>query len=168
MYLKMQNKESIYDKIEYNDLHEVIMDGIKFNIQTRILENEQQHFWTRLYLKEEIDLPQGCIVEYSYAPTGEKIEMVFTNYDKKNQTDKHFEDLIEYVKEDDKKVLCLLVDMKEINTRQDIPTLRRMFKHSIYFEQMFLRIVDLPFTIITTNEEGTEVRINLEYYDVEY
>jgi len=106
------------------------------------VEKQKEYFWIRIYLKEEDnDLEQGDIITMTYVPTNEKIEMIFGSYEKEGLNRDHNDEVINYVSDDDKKILCCMIDLERINKNSDdIPTLRTFFKNSRYYqENLFLK-----------------------------
>lgn len=107
----------------------------------QVLE-QKEFFWVRLYLNEEDSkLETGDIITMTHTPTNEKIEMIFGAYEKEGLNRDNGDSVIGYVSDDDKKVLCCMVDVTRVNKNsEDIPTLRTFFRNSRYFsENLFLK-----------------------------
>jgi hypothetical protein len=71
------------------------------------------------------------------------------------------EALANYNPDDDKKILCLMVDQEKINKGTDIPFIRTLFKTGIHYEYQLVRRDELLFINSRTNE-------TLNYFDCDY
>ena len=71
------------------------------------------------------------------------------------------DEIMNYTDEVDNKILCLMVDLKDINYSINIPFIRTLFKASRHFEYQLLKRNDLLFI----NNRTAEV---LDYYDVAF
>lgn len=136
-------------------------DGFNRDLQTVVLEEQKLYTWIRVYLNEEDNnLEPGDKVYLKYEPSGEELELLFACYDKKGLV-KDEEEVVEYDSEDDKKVLCLMLDMNEVNYRGDhIPFIRTLFKESIHFEYQVYRRHELK--VISKDKD-----IEFEYYNID-
>lgn len=106
------------------------------------IEKQKEYFWTRIYLKEEDQyLKQGDVITMTYVPTNEKIEMIFGSYEKEGLNKDYNEQVINYVSDDNKSILCCMIDLDRLNKdSEDIPTLRTFFRNSRYYqENLFLK-----------------------------
>jgi len=131
---------------------------------SNIVEKQQIYIWIRLYLKEESSkIEIGDDISMVYKPSGEKLETKFICYGKSDHKteSKDHEDVVNYNHEDDKKVLCLMVDQDKINNGTDIPFIRTLFKTGIHYEYQLLKRDDLVFL----NERTKDT---LEYFDCDY
>jgi hypothetical protein len=147
-----------------SDSERMFLESFKNNIERAVLEESKEYYWLRLYLREECEIENGEVLRLRYAPTEESIDLIFIAYEKKGQTDQFFSDIIEYVKEDDKKILCLMLDIKEVNTRTDIGTLQKLLRCSRVHEDTMLRRQDLLFERKTENNDWAP----LDYYDADF
>lgn len=139
--------ESNGSEIEYED------------VQINVIEEAKVYEWSRLYLSDEYnDIEKGDKVTITYTESGETYDLVFASYNKTGLT-KNADGVIDYTGEDDKKVLCLMVDIKEVENKQDIPLIRTLFRGSKYYTHNLLRRTDLTFT-----HNGNI----LEYYSVDF
>lgn len=135
-------------------------DGFDRSVEMEVTEDSRSYSWTRLYLSEEVDIEKGDVVTLTYQPTGEQMELIFATYNKSSLTkDKYGEDVVDYNPEDDKKVLCLMVDIDEVNNNIEIPFLRTLFKASKWYDHQLLKRNDLKFEV-----NGEE----LDYYSVDF
>jgi hypothetical protein len=129
----------------------------------KIVEEQKVYIWIRLYLKEESNIEIGDDIFMTYKPSGEKLETKFICYDKTSLSKDHddLEKIINFNPEDDKKVLCLMVDQEKINKNTNIPFLRTLFKSGIHYEYQLVRRDDLVFINSRTGEA-------LDYFDCDY
>lgn len=162
-YLKEQ---ALLESKEYNGHVEAMafVANFKNNLERKVLEESKEYYWLRLYLREELEnIEKGNVVRIRYAPTEEILETTFVCYEKKGQTDQHFSDIIEYIKEDDKRTLCLMIDVSHVNKGKNIDTLKKLFKFSHFYEEVILRREDLRFEV-QSNDQWTA----LEYFDADF
>jgi hypothetical protein len=129
----------------------------------KVVEEQKVYIWIRLYLKEESNIEIGDDIFMTYTPSGEKLETKFICYDKTSLSKDHddLEKIINFNPEDDKKVLCLMVDQEKINKGTNIPFIRTLFKSSIHYQYQLLRRDELTFTNSRTGE-------TLDYFDCDY
>lgn len=122
----------------------------------------KEYSWSRVFTKEDVDgLERGDDITFTYVPTGETLTVPFGSYDKVGLANSKDEDVTNYVSDDDKKVLCLLIDIDKINNNSsDIPNIRKNFRFSRhYYEDLFLK-TDLVLTIDKTGEKIDYFRIS--------
>ena len=121
------------------------------NVKIDIVERQKEFFWIRIYLPEEDDkLKTGDTVYISYKPTNEKLEMIFGGYEKEGLNRDHNDEVINYVNEDDKSILCCMIDLNRVNKdSDDIPTVRTFFRNSRHYVEEIYRKTDI---IISTEE----------------
>jgi hypothetical protein len=129
--------------------------------EVSIIETQKIYLWIRLYLKEEVDIIDGDDYIMEYSPSGENIIAKFISYGKKNLHRDELDQIVNFDPEVDKKVLCLMVDENEINTRKDIPFIRTLFKVSKFYEFQVIRRSDLTFKNLRTN-------IIVDYIDCDF
>mgnify|MGYP003473482933 FL=1 len=129
----------------------------------RVLEESKEYIWVRLFTNiEYVDsLEIGDIIKMEYVESGESIEMIFASYEKKGLYKNNEDEIMNYTDEVDNKILCLMVDLKDINYSINIPFIRTLFKASRHFEHQLLKRNDLLFI----NNRTAEV---LDYYDVAF
>ena len=71
------------------------------------------------------------------------------------------EQVINYNPEDDKRILCLMIDADRIdNNSSDIPFIRTLFRIGKYYEAQILRNSDL----LITDSSGNK----LEFFDIDF
>jgi hypothetical protein len=129
------------------------------------IETEKQlvYIWLRLYVKDEVeDIKEGDNIYITYSPTGEKLQSKFICFGKKNSIrDAESEDQIQMSQEDDPKCLILMVNEETIQTGDDIPFIRSLFKISRHYEFQVYRREELIFINQRTGE-------TIQYYDCDF
>lgn len=129
---------------------------------TRIVEEQKVFFWIRLYLKDENpNLEIGDDILITWTPSGEKLDTKFAVYGKQGLGKDHDGEVTNYNPEDDKRVLCLLIDTKMVNLNDDIPFIRTLFKTGYHYEYQLVKRDELQFII---KRNG----IVLDYYDCDF
>jgi len=126
----------------------------------KILEEQKVYIWIRLYLKEESDVEIGDDIFMTYTPSGEKLETKFICFGKEGM-EKDNDGLVNWNSEENKKVLCLMVNQDKINKGTDIPFIRTLFKTGIHYEYQLVRRDELLFINSRTGE-------TLDYFDCDY
>jgi hypothetical protein len=127
----------------------------------KIVEEQKVYIWIRLFLKEESDVQPGDDIMMTYAPSGEQLETKFICYGKTDMGKDYNGEIINYNPEDDKKILCLMVDQEKINKGTNIPFLRTLFKSGIHYQYQLVRRNELLFINNRTGE-------TLDYFDCDY
>lgn len=127
----------------------------------KVIEEQKVYVWVRLYLKEEANLETGDDVVITYTPSGEKLETKFICYGKSDLGKDHDDEIVNFNAEDNKKVLCLMVDQDKINKGTDIPFIRTLFKTGIHYQYQLVRRDELLFINSRTGE-------TLDYFDCDY
>lgn len=162
---KISTNKSYYDSI-VEQTQQLDLDNIEFKdsnwkSRTDIIESQKTFFWIRVYLKEEIELKPDQDVTMEYTPTSEKLQTRFICYAKKGLDKDADDQVVNYNAEDNKKVLCLMVDSDRINTNSsDIPFVRSLFKIGRYYQPQVMRLTELTLT----DASGK----NIEYFDIDF
>jgi hypothetical protein len=174
----IKEKSSETNKTEYGYLSEqarqINLDEVKFDpnsdlpidrrpINTKI-EKQKVYFWIRVYLYKEMNTEPGDEIIIKYLPSGESMDSKFICYAKVGGELKYEQGEVvsNYNAEDNKKVLCLMVDEERINyNSDDIPYLRKLFKIGRYFEYELVRRTELELINNRTKKP-------LDYYDIEF
>lgn len=153
--------ESIIEQIKSLDI-ENISDEVDNSPTTNIVEEQKIYFWIRLYLKEESsNINIGDDVIINWKPSGEQLETKFIAYGKKGLDKNHDGEVTQYVNEDDKRVLSLMIDTKMVNFNDEIPFIRTLFKTGYHYEYQLVKRTDLVFINKRNN-------IELDYYDCDF
>jgi hypothetical protein len=126
----------------------------------KVVEEQKVYIWIRLFLKEEADVEVGDDVIMTYTPSGEKLETKFICFGKEGM-EKDQDGLTNWNSEENKKVLCLMVDQDIINKGTDIPFIRTLFKVGIHYQYQLVRRSELLFINTRTGE-------TLDYFDCDY
>ena len=125
----------------------------------QVVEEQKVYFWIRLYLKEEdSNLQIGDDISIKWTPTGEELKTKFICYGKTGLQKDYDEEIVNYNSEDDKKVLCLMVDEGQVNYNEDIPFIRTLFKVGRHYEYQLVKRSELLFV----NDRNSMI---LDYFD---
>ena len=158
----MGRYDSLVEQIKSIDTETVKSWENNNNPISNIIEEQKVYIWIRLYLKNESsNIEIGDDINMVYKSSGEKLTTKFVCYGKSDLNKDHNDEIINFNPEDDKKVLCLMVDEDFINKGDGIPFLRTLFKTSRHYEYQLVRRDDLIFI----NERSGEV---LDYFDCDY
>ena len=156
----MGRYDNLVEQIKTIDT-EVVKDWNKnTDPDMKILEEQKVYIWIRLYLKEESDVEIGDDIFMTYTPSGEKLETKFICFGQEGM-EKDNDGLVNWNSEENKKVLCLMVDQDKINKGTDIPFIRTLFKSSIHYQYQLMRREELLFINNRTGE-------TLDYFDCDY
>ena len=158
------------NKVLYDDIVEqakkIELDRIDFAKEdfaprSKIAQKQKVYFWIRVYLKEEIEITENTNIRFTWSPTGEGIDSKFICYAKKGLDRNSEEQVTNYNPEDDKKVLCLMVDEDRINiNNEDIPFIKTLFKIGRYYQDQVWKRDEM----VLTKENGTE----LPWFDIDF
>ena len=156
-------QDNVVDSIKSIDISKFDFKG-SFKPRSEITEKQKVFIWIRLFLNdEEHDVKPDDIVVITYALSGEELETKFICFSKKGM-DKDSNELVvtNFSKEDDRKVLCLMIDADRIGANsEDIPYIRTLFGESKYFEFQLTKRDEL---IFINKSNGKK----FEYYDVSF
>jgi hypothetical protein len=158
------------DKVLYDDISEQVKkldtDKIDFSKEdfvpkSDISQKQKVYFWIRIYLKEEVDVEPNTDVTIFWKPSGEKLETKFICYAKRGLEKNLDEQVTNYNPEDDKKVLCLMVDEERINFNNgDIPFLKTLFKLGRYHQRQIWKREDM---VVLDSKE-----VELLWFDIDF
>lgn len=155
----MRYKE-IIDNLKTVDVN--LINNWDVSTKSEVIEKQKIFFWVRLYLRDEnTGLKIGDEIIIRYSLSGEELNTKFVYYDKNVLNLDHKDEIINYVGDDNKKVLCLLVDESEVNNNSNIPFIRKLFKSGIHYEYQLIRRDELIFI----NKRTEEI---LDYYDCDF
>jgi hypothetical protein len=159
----MGRYDNLVEQIKTIDTEEVKDWDKNTDPDMKVIEEQKVYIWIRLYLKEECDVQEGDDIFMTYKPSGEKLETKFICYDKTSLSKDHddLEKITNFNPEDDKKVLCLMVNQEHVNKNTDIPFIRTLFKSGIHYEYQLVKRDELIFINSRTNEI-------LDYFDCDY
>jgi len=161
MIVKSDYRDQLLEAIKSIDT-EGLSDEIEIVSTSKIIEEQKIYFWIRLYLSEEDQNIQiGDDVVITYNPSGEELITKFICYGKSGLERDHNDEVINYNPDDDKKVLCLMVDENVINYSEEIPFIRTLFKTGRHYEYQLMRRDELLFI----NKRNGFI---LDYYDCDF
>lgn len=141
----------------------------------KVVEQQKVYFWIRLYLKEEApNIKIGSDITIKYQPLPIYLNDIYVNqddveeltckficYDKVGVAGQQGENITNYNSEDDKRVLCLMVDSSQVNGNEKIPFIRTLFKASRHYDYQLIRRSELLFI---DSESGDSI----DYYDCSF
>ena len=157
----MGRYDNLVEQIKTIDT-EVIKDWDKnTDPAMKVVEEQKVYIWIRLYLKEESDSQIGDDIFMTYSQSGEQLETKFICYGKTDMSKDYNDEIVNYNPEDDKKILCLMVDQDKINKGTNIPFIRTLFKSSIHYQYQLVKRDELLFINSRTGE-------TLDYFDCDY
>lgn len=154
-------RDSIIETAKNIDVEKIDYKNVDFGPQNKIIEEQKVYFWIRVYLKEEIDVEPNTDITITYLPTEESLVAKFICYAKKGHEKDRQQDVVNYNPEDDKRILCLMVDADRIDKKsEDIPFIRSLFKISRWYSPQILRLSE--FKITDTSER------EFEFYEIDF
>ncbi len=156
-------RESIIEQAKLIDVNKSNFTNSDFKARTDIIEKQKIFFWIRVHLNNECGLSpdQDIFIKYLGTDGIEKLETKFICFAKKGLDRDNDEDVVNYNPEDDKKVLCLMVDSERINKdNSDIPFIKTLFKIGNFYKPQILSKRELMVVDSSNN--------SLEYYDIDF
>lgn len=156
--------DNLIEKIKTIDTESINNWSTDNTPTSEIVEKQKIYVWIRLYLKEELsDIEIGDDITMWYKPSDEKLLTKFICFDKTSLTKDHddLDKIINFNTEDDKKVLCLMVDEEVINEGKDIPLLKTLFRNCKHYQFQLLKRDELVYVNSRTGEV-------LDYFDCDY
>lgn len=128
----------------------------------KIVEEQKVYFWIRLYLKDEnVNISVGDDITIKYTISGEELKTKFICYGKQGLLKDQGVVVTQYNTEDDKKVLCLMIDEKSVNNNSNIPFIRTLFKTGNHYEFQLIKREELLFIVDKNN-------IVLDWFDSDF
>lgn len=132
------------------------------NPSVNITDEQKIYFWIRLYISEEnSNVEVGDDVVIQWTPSGEELVTKFICYGKKGLQKDYNNQVINYESEDDRKILCLMVDERMVNFSDEIPFIRTLFKTGRHYEYQLVKRNELIFV----NKRNEFI---LDYYDCDF
>jgi hypothetical protein len=132
------------------------------SISTKVIDDQKVYFWIRLYLKDEnVNILPGDDITIKYTLSGEELKTKFIFYGKQGLLKDNGDLITQYNSEDDKKVLCLMIDEKLVNWNKEIPFIRTLFKTGRHYEFQLVKRDELQFIIDKNN-------IILDWFDSDF
>jgi len=159
----MGRYDNLVEKIKTINTEEVKDWYSNMGSDMKVIEEQKIYIWIRLFLKEESNVEIGDNIFMTYTPSGEKLETKFICYGKTGLSKDHddLEKITNFNPEDDKKVLCLMIDEDRINiNNEDIPFIKTLFKIGRFYEKQVWRKVDMGLI----DGDGNE----LPWFDIDF
>jgi hypothetical protein len=162
---KIQENKDLYndivDQAKKIDLDTVDYANEDFIPRSEIKQKQKVYFWLRVYLKEEIQIEPNTDISIVWKETNEKLETKFICYAKKGLDKDLDEQVTNYNPEDDKKVLCLMVDEDRINiNNDDIPFIKTLFRIGRFYQPQVWRKEQMELVDVDGN--------TLPWFDIDF
>lgn len=158
--VKTDYRERLLEQIKQIDVKKLSDSEIEST--STVIEEQKVYFWIRLYLRDECDnILIGDDINIEWTPNGEKLVTKFVCFGKSGLERDHLGEVTNWNPEDDKKILCLMVDEKEINFSESIPFIRTLFKTGRHYEYQLVKRSEL---IFVNSRNG----FILDYYDCDF
>jgi len=158
---KSDYRERLLEELRSIDI-DTLNNDYELVATTNIIEEQKIYFWIRLYLNEEDPNVQiGDDITIEWAPSGEKLTTKFICYAKKGLEKDYQNQVTNYSSEDDRRILCLMIDVKLVNGNEDIPFIRTLFKTGYHYEYQLVKRSELLFINSRNN-------MILDYYDCDF
>ena len=156
---------NIVEQSKNLNLNDIDFKNSQYDIIKTKIEKEKIYFWIRVYLHEEMGIKPDTNITIKYIHSGETLSTKFICYAKMGGGNINYENgepiMTNYNSEDNKKLLCLMVDEETINYSENIPFIRKLFKIGRHYEYVLMKRTDLILSIDSTGEI-------LNYYDIEF
>jgi hypothetical protein len=153
--------DNIIDKAKKIDVQNVNFDGEDYLPKTKIIQKQRTYLWMRLYMKQEIDIEPETKVQIQYLNGKESLDSFFMYFGKKGLERNKDGEIVNFNPEDDKKILCLLIDVDKLDVdNKDIPYMKTLFPLGKYYQPQYVKKMDFTFVL----ENGTE----LDFYEIDF
>jgi hypothetical protein len=153
-------REQLIESIKNLDI-----DGVSDEVGdpiSNIIEEQKVYFWIRLYINDELnDILQGDDIVIKWTPSGEELTTKFICFGKNGLERDHDDQVTNWNPEDDKKILCLMVDERVINLSDEIPFIRTLFKTGRHYEYQLVKREELIFV----NKRSLQI---IDYFDCDF
>jgi len=154
-------RDNIIEQAKSIDIEKVDYKNVDFGPQNKVIEEQKVYFWIRIYLKEEMDVELNTDIYIKYKPSSECLIAKFICYAKKGHEKDMQQNVVNYTPEDDKRILCLMVDSDRIDKKsEDIPFIRSLFRISRWYSPQILRFSEFSITDINDRD--------FEFYDIDF
>lgn len=158
---KVDYREQLLEKLKQIDT-EGLPEELEIVSTSKVVEEQKVYFWIRLYLSEEDNNIQvGDDVIIQYTPSGEELLTKFVCYGKSGLEKDHNGEVINYNPDDDRRILCLMIDERVVNFGEGIPFIRTLFKTGYHYEYQLVKRNELLFV----NSRNGFI---LDYYDCDF
>jgi hypothetical protein len=153
--------DNIVDEVKKVDLNKVNFEGEDFQPHTKIIQKQKVYLWIRLFIKEEIDITPETKITISYLEGKETLETHFMYFGKKGLERDANGQIVNFNPEDDKRILCLLIDVDNINVNSEVrPYLRTLFPLGKYYTPQYVKKMDFSFLL----DDGQQI----DFYDIDF
>lgn len=155
--------EDLIDKVKSLNIDDVDFSESKNRrLSTDVIEKQKEYLWLRVYLKEDMEINVGDLYTLNYIPVNETLNLTFISYGKDSSVinvDNLISDNVisNYDSSENKKRLIFMVDKDELTLKINT---RKLFKNTIYYEDILLKRADLKLRDI-------ELR-DIEYVDMDF
>lgn len=173
--VKNDYREQLLEAIKSIDTTD-LNDELEIVSTSTVIEEQKIFFWIRLYLREEdLNIEIGDEISIKYQPlpilvdgkqiidsdVTETLETKFICYGKKGLDKDHDNQVVNFSNEDDKKILCLMVDERVVNFGTGIDFIRTLFKTGHHYQYQLIKREELLFV----NKRNGHI---LEYFDCDF
>ena len=157
----MDYREALINDIKNIDLEETKTVVNKTKPKIKVIEESITYFWIRVFVTENsVNIEEGEDIDIIWNQSGESLRTKFVAWGKKgshkNQGDN---DVVDFNPENDKGILCLMINEKTVNYSNDIPFIRTLFKQGRHYEDQVFKRSDLILKKVSDNSI-------IEYYDL--
>ena len=158
---KSSYMEQLVEQVKNIDTSK-LSDKVDQSSSSKVIDEQKIYFWIRLYLNEENpNVQPGSDITIEWTPSGEELKTKFIAYGKKGLDKDHGDEVTNYNSEDDKRVLCLMIDTKMVNNNDSVPFIRTLFKTGYHYEYQLVKRNEL---IFVDDKSG----MILDYYDCDF
>ena len=152
---------NVVDQAKIIDVDKVNFDGEDFLPKTKIIQKQKVYIWMRLYIKEEINIEPETKIQIQYLNGKETLDTFFMYFGKKGLERNKDGEIVNFNPEDDKKILCLLVDVEKLDIdNKDIPFMKTLFPLGKYYQPQYVKKMDFSFVLPDS--------VELDFYDIDF
>lgn len=164
---KMKNASSPISSKSHYDMIKDQIDSMDFtntqfsdnpNMKVDEVQKGTEHIWTRIYLREEVEIDPKDIIEVKYLPNNTSMQMSFICFGKPITSKNSAEGIANYNPEDDRKVLCVMVESSVLKANK---TPNNFFRANPFTSDVLIRIADMEIYNVTKG-------VKLDYYDIDF
>ena len=153
--------DTVVEQVKSIDIDGVDFANSDYKPKQRVVEKQRVYRWTRVFVREEVgDLLPNDLYHMVHLPSGERIECTFVCYAKKGLSKDAEGKIVAYDGEDDRKVLCLMIDT-DLLGKEGVRLISSLFPNTPFYEYNLMRRDELVFENQRTGER-------LEYFDVQF
>lgn len=155
---RRQTMESMIKNI---DMETADFSDVKRHTKSEVIQKQATYAYIRVFLREEDhQLVPNDVVKIIYTPTGEVLDTLFISYGKDREHKNNGDDIVGYVPEDNRKEICLMINVDIINIGSEhIQFIRSLFRCGRFFEYQLLRHDELEVSV---------GGVNFDYFDIDF